>query len=55
MVCLLTPARLHAVGAWYRDFAQTGDDKVRALLDAAERDRPARGAPRPAEPASSAR
>jgi putative phosphoribosyl transferase len=55
MVCLLTPARLHAVGVWYRDFAQTGDDEVRALLDAVERERQARGAPRGAEPASSAR
>lgn len=55
MVCLLTPARLHSVGVWYRDFAQTGDDEVRALLDAAERERQARAAPRGAEPASSAR
>lgn len=55
MVCLLTPARLHAVGVWYRDFTQTGDDEVRALLDAAEREREARGASHGAEPASSAR
>lgn len=55
MVCLLTPARLHAVGMWYRDFAQTRDDEVRALLDAADRERQARAAPSGAEPASSAR
>lgn len=55
VVCLLTPVRLHAVGAWYRDFAQTGDDEVRALLDAAERERRARSARRGAEPVSSAR
>lgn len=55
MVCLLTPGRLHAVGVWYRDFAQTGDDEVRALLDAAEREHQARGALRGAETASSAR
>ena len=55
MVCLLTPARLHAVGLWYQDFTQTSDDEVRALLDAAARERQARGAPRGAEPASPAR
>jgi predicted phosphoribosyltransferase len=55
MVCLLTPVRLHAVGVWYRDFTQTGDDEVRALLDAAERDRRARSALHGAEPVSSAR
>jgi len=55
MVCLLTPVRLHAVGVWYADFTQTSDDEVRALLDAAARARKAQGAPRGAEPASSAR
>lgn len=56
MICLVTPARLNAVGIWYQDFTQTSDDEVRALLDAAARERPAQAArPRGAEPASSAR
>lgn len=56
MICLVTPPRLHAVGVWYQDFTQTRDDEVRALLDAAARERQARGqAPRGAEPASPAR
>lgn len=55
MVCLVTPARLHAVGAWYVDFTQIGDDEVRALLDAAARERAAHGAQSGAEPVSSAR
>jgi predicted phosphoribosyltransferase len=54
MVCLITPARLHAVGIWYQDFAQTSDDEVHALLDAAARERQARTGHR-AEPASSVR
>jgi predicted phosphoribosyltransferase len=54
MICLVTPARLHAVGAWYVDFTQTGDSEVRALLDAAARERAAHGAQPRAEPASSA-
>lgn len=32
VVAVLTPARLGAVGAWFRDFAQTRDDEVRQLL-----------------------
>jgi putative phosphoribosyl transferase len=32
VAAVLTPARLGAVGAWYRDFAQTRDDEVRRLL-----------------------
>ncbi len=31
-VCLVTPERMTAVGAWYEDFTQTTDDEVRALL-----------------------
>jgi putative phosphoribosyl transferase len=54
MVCLVTPARLHAVGAWYVDFTQTRDDEVRALLDTAARERAAHGARSGAEPARSA-
>jgi putative phosphoribosyl transferase len=40
VVCLRTPEPFHAVGLWYRDFAQTTDDEVRALLDAAARMQP---------------
>lgn len=32
MVVLEQPARFGAVGSWYRDFTQTGDDEVRDLL-----------------------
>jgi erythromycin esterase-like protein/predicted phosphoribosyltransferase len=32
VVCAVTPERFHAVGVWYRDFSQTTDDEVRALL-----------------------
>ena len=32
VVCLATPEPFMAVGSWYRDFAQTGDDEVRDLL-----------------------
>jgi putative phosphoribosyl transferase len=35
LVCLLSPPAFYAVGAYYRDFDQTGDDEVIALLDAA--------------------
>ena len=31
-VCARAPARFTAVGEWYRDFSQTTDDEVRALL-----------------------
>jgi predicted phosphoribosyltransferase len=30
--CAHAPERFEAVGAWYRDFSQTTDDEVRALL-----------------------
>jgi len=33
IVCLRTPEPFQAVGLWYDDFSQTGDDAVRALLD----------------------
>jgi putative phosphoribosyl transferase len=33
-VCALTPEPFKAVGLWYRDFSQTTDDEVRALLQA---------------------
>jgi putative phosphoribosyl transferase len=34
-VCALTPEPFYAVGQWYRDFSQTTDDEVRALLEQA--------------------
>lgn len=34
-VCARAPARFTAVGEWYRDFSQTTDDEVRALLSEA--------------------
>jgi erythromycin esterase-like protein/predicted phosphoribosyltransferase len=37
VVCVSTPEPFEAVGLWYRDFTQTTDDEVRALLAAAER------------------
>jgi predicted phosphoribosyltransferase len=32
VVCLETPMFFSAVGQWYRDFGQTSDEEVRALL-----------------------
>lgn len=32
VVCARVPDRFNAVGQWYRDFSQTTDDEVRALL-----------------------
>ena len=32
LVCAATPEHFVAVGRWYEDFSQTGDDEVRALL-----------------------
>lgn len=32
MVCAATPQPFYGVGHWYRDFSQTTDDEVRALL-----------------------
>jgi putative phosphoribosyl transferase len=32
VVCARTPEPFSAVGLWYRDFSQTGDEEVRALL-----------------------
>jgi putative phosphoribosyl transferase len=40
VVCAETPAAFVAVGAWYADFAQTGDDEVRQLLQQAESQAP---------------
>jgi putative phosphoribosyl transferase len=36
VVCLRTPERFAAIGAFYRDFSQTTDDEVRTLLHAAD-------------------
>ncbi len=35
-VCSTTPEPFYGVGMWYRDFSQTTDDEVRALLERAE-------------------
>ncbi|OON62527.1 phosphoribosyltransferase [Massilia sp. KIM] len=32
VVCLVTPLRFRAVGEWYRQFDQTGDEEVQELL-----------------------
>jgi putative phosphoribosyl transferase len=37
LVCLDTPEPYFAVGYWYRDFSQVGDEEVRRLLDEASR------------------
>lgn len=37
VVCAVTPQSFVAVGAWYDDFAQTGDDEVAELLRSAAR------------------
>ena len=36
VVCARTPEPFSAVGLWYRDFSQTTDDEVRALLQPGE-------------------
>jgi putative phosphoribosyl transferase len=41
VVCAVAPAGFAAVGEWYRDFSQTTDEEVRALLHEAAR--PGRG------------
>ena len=35
VICASTPSPFVAVGAWYSDFEQTGDDEVIALLSKA--------------------
>ena len=37
VACVATPEPFEAVGIWYEDFGQTGDDEVRALLARARR------------------
>ena len=36
VVCAATPQPFHAVGLWYEDFSQTGDEEVNQLLQNAE-------------------
>jgi predicted phosphoribosyltransferase len=38
VVCMLTPEPFRAVGLWYRDFDQTSDGEVHALLAASRHD-----------------
>ena len=33
VVCAMTPEPFRAVGAWYEDFSEVGDEEVRALLE----------------------
>ncbi len=40
MVCVATPEPFRAVGLWYRQFPQTSDDEVRALLEDAREHAP---------------
>ena len=39
VVCAITPEPFHAVGLWYEDFSQTGDEEVRELLQRAIQER----------------
>src|SRR5206468_12121189 len=39
VICASTPELFRAVGLWYEDFSQTGDDEVRDLLARSRRDR----------------
>jgi predicted phosphoribosyltransferase len=48
IVCAVTPEPFYAVGAWYGDFEQTGDEEVRELLAAAASRRQPPAAPSPA-------
>jgi predicted phosphoribosyltransferase len=38
IACILTPEPFQGVGLWYRDFSQTSDDEVRALLKRASKE-----------------
>jgi len=46
VVCLMTPSSFYAVGSWYGDFRQVGDDEVRDLLRSAAAREPPAGSPR---------
>ena len=39
VVCLEVPAELYAIGLWYANFDQVGDEEVVALLERAQRER----------------
>ncbi|MGZ8184042.1 MAG: phosphoribosyltransferase [Methylobacter sp.] len=41
IICAYTPEPFYAVGLWYEDFSQTGDDEVRDLLARAAQATPA--------------
>jgi putative phosphoribosyl transferase len=41
VVCAQTPDPFYAVGSWYRDFSQTSDAEVHALLEQAAQEHPA--------------
>jgi erythromycin esterase-like protein/predicted phosphoribosyltransferase len=43
VICVLTPEPMRAVGLWYDDFSQTGDEEVRELLARARRPPPLGG------------
>jgi putative phosphoribosyl transferase len=47
VVCTATPPDFHGVSEWYRDFPQTSDEEVRALLARAAQERRDRRAPSP--------
>jgi erythromycin esterase-like protein len=53
VICLHTPRPFRAVGQWYEDFSQTGDDEVRQLLARARRP-PAEGPMRGLRPVTGA-
>jgi predicted phosphoribosyltransferase len=40
VVCAQTPEPFYAVGSWYKDFSQTGDAEVHALLERAAQEHP---------------
>lgn len=54
VVCLHTPAPLHAIGLWYEDFAQVPDTEVSRLLELARKNHlsidPPGGGPPPVRP-----
>ena len=54
VVCLVKPENFFAVGQGYREFTQTSDDEVVALLDRARADLDAAGAPARQQSASQA-
>ena len=45
LICLESPTDLGAIGFWYRNFEQTSDEEVVALLERARSERGAKGSP----------